>query len=141
MFRLRANQGPVEEALEDGPHLGGGSEQPRHLDHDGHEGARVGLRQPHLPLLPLPERRLGGGADGLALVRGCGGRRIGGGGVDGDAAVGDVEEGDEVGAELDADEALEVRVAHDVGRHVADVGVEALRESGPNGFHTKIKLI
>ena len=61
------------------------------------------------------------------FFRGCGGRRVGGGGFDGDAAVGDVEEGDEVGAELDADEALEVRVAHDVGGHVADVGVEALR--------------
>ena len=96
----------------------------------------------------VPERRLGR----LALVPGNG---VGSGRVDRHVAVGDVEEGDEVGAELkenasaiyaigigsskreladlDAHEALEVSVAHNVGRHVADERVEALQQQGQLG--------
>ena len=49
----------MKQTLEDRPHLCGGAEQPRHLDHHRDEGARVGLRQPDLLLLALPVEHSG----------------------------------------------------------------------------------
>ena len=97
----------MEQAFQNGSHLGIRPEQ-HGQDHKAvAENLGHGLREFDGRLLLAP--KAGGLAQGLLLV-------------------GHVEEGDQGGAELCADVALEVRVADDVGGHVADQSVQALEK-------------